>query len=58
MDLLLMFLVCGATAAISVIVLCPQSRRAYDGLPGMGVSADFRAANNGTEPDGHCLYDR
>ena len=58
MDLLLLFLVCGATAAISVIVLCPKPRRACDGLPGLDVSDNFRTADHGSEPDGHCVYDR
>jgi len=58
MDVLFLFVLCGATAAVSVVVYAPRPRRAYDGLPGMGVSADFRAPNNGTEPDGHCVYDR
>jgi hypothetical protein len=58
MDLLFLFLTCGATAAMSVVVLCPRPRRAYDGLFGMGVPTDFRTVDNGPEPDGHCVYDR
>ena len=58
MDVLMLFLVCGATAAVSVVVYAPRPRRVCDGLLRMGVPADFRAPNNGAEPDGHCVYDR
>ena len=50
MDVLMLFLVCGATAAVSVVVYTPRPRRACDGLFGVDVSADFRAANNGARP--------
>lgn len=58
MDLLLLFLVCGATAAISVIVLCPQPRRERDGFLRVGLSGNIRTVDNGSEPDGHCVLDR
>jgi hypothetical protein len=50
MDVLFLFVVCGATAAVSVVVYAPRPRRVCDGLYGTDVPADFRAANYGAGP--------
>lgn len=50
MDVLFLFVLCGATAAVSVVVYAPRPRRVCDGLYGVDVSTDFRTANNRARP--------
>ena len=50
MDVLFLFVLCGATAAVSVVVYAPRPRRACDGLYGVDVSTDFQTANNRARP--------
>lgn len=50
MDVLLLFVVCGATAAVSVVVYAPRPRRVCDGIYGTDVPTGFRASNYGAGP--------
>ena len=47
MDVLFLFVVCGATAAVSVVLYAPRPRRACDGIYGADVPTGFRASDNG-----------
>lgn len=50
MDVLVMFLLCGATAAVSVVLYAPRPRRVYDGIYGTDVPDRFRTADYGAGP--------
>lgn len=47
MDVLFLFVLCGATAAVSVVVYAPRPRRVCDGLYGNGLPDNFRAYDHG-----------
>jgi hypothetical protein len=50
MDVLFLFVLCGATAAVSVVVYAPRPRRVCDGIYGADVPTGFRASNYGAGP--------
>ena len=50
MDVLMLFVLCGATAAVSVVVYAPRPRRVCDGVSGMVFGPDISADHNGAGP--------
>ena len=52
MDVLILFVLCGATAAVSVVVYAPRPRRACDVR--MVFRPDFYASDHGTRSVDDC----
>ena len=57
MDVLLLFVVCGATAAVSVVVYAPRPRRVCSGNLRMVFGSSFSTADHGTRSVDDCNCD-